>query len=309
MIVYIRYSPNRKRRFQLSTQMVKRGKTLHVVKTAAHLEAEPFLNSLHEKYQLLNKPGFPFCVSAPIKDKNGGVSFEYLDAPSLTQKLLTLLRQQKRTEFRDLIFEYASTVRKIPPIPIDENYEFENVLGSAFPRDDSHMIAGVLDLNFENIFVIDGALHLTDYEWTFDFPLPSNFPIFRAIMGFYGSNQAYRPESLVPFAQLLQDLGISAAEQKRFLKYEAKFQEYVNEGRTAEDFLTVLHQDYEALESNQRLARYRQPIADLEQARKFIDRKEQEIAELKKYAARKEEDIQKLKAHVSGLEAMVKFKG
>ncbi len=85
-----------------------------------------------------------------------------------------------------------------------------------------------IDLILSNILVgEDGTWHVIDYEWTFFFPIPQNFIIYRTL--FFLNHENPQREEL-SMDRLLKLADISSIEADIYAKMEEAFQQYVTGG-------------------------------------------------------------------------------
>ena len=228
MLVYVKFSSSRKKEFQLNTALEKKNGRFVVNKIPNCPEAVPFLHSLLDKYDLLLQGSLPFDVIKSYRSNGDTISFEYTDAPSLQHKLLCALKSGNKVEFENLIAFYVRIVRDIKSVSSRTDEQFASIFGKSEFTEMPCCEAGCLDLNFDNIFLRDKKPVLIDYEWTFNFPIPADYIIFRALYAFYAHFNNFKPNSLLPLGEILSNLSISEALQREFLAFELNFQNYVS---------------------------------------------------------------------------------
>ena len=81
-----------------------------------------------------------------------------------------------------------------------------------------------IDMLFDNIIVKDNNWTVIDYEWSFQFPIPVKFVVYRTLAYWYA-----RLENRRNMEQdfLMEMVGITTQEQIQFAKMEKKFQQYI----------------------------------------------------------------------------------
>ena len=90
-----------------------------------------------------------------------------------------------------------------------------------------------VDMIFSNIFVesgkaaADSAWIVIDYEWTFPFPVPKKYLIYRAV--YYAYYQIFKAEGK-SLADWLKSAGLTEEETECFARMEEHFQEYLRAG-------------------------------------------------------------------------------
>ena len=85
-----------------------------------------------------------------------------------------------------------------------------------------------IDLIFQNILEQDGLWHVIDYEWTFPFPIPIKYILYRAIF-FYAHQNEFRKSRLFNEDTFVR-FGISPRERECFDQMEASFQAAIGRG-------------------------------------------------------------------------------
>jgi len=90
-----------------------------------------------------------------------------------------------------------------------------------------------IDMIFDNIIISDnGKWQLIDYEWTFDFPIPIKYVLFRTLFYLYNDTSI---GIVLDWPDALARMGINHGEATCFRKMEHHFQQYVMKGvRTIE---------------------------------------------------------------------------
>ena len=86
-----------------------------------------------------------------------------------------------------------------------------------------------VDLLFQNVLV-DKEQHwnVIDYEWTFSFPIPVNFLVYRVIFFYFYQSEICREK--VALHELFERYQISEEEQARYSLMEEAFQRFATEG-------------------------------------------------------------------------------
>ena len=140
----------------------------------------------------------------------------YLDSLYLSGRYAELVGEIKK--YKDVLYSLPDN------IPFTYTKEFDEVFGkeTQFSNCMSLKISNI-DLIFCNI-IPQGKWVIIDYEWIFDFPVPIDFIIYRAVHYYlYGSTKR---NDLLDF-HIFKLLGISEEDQRIYGVMEQKFQEYV----------------------------------------------------------------------------------
>lgn len=119
-------------------------------------------------------------------------------------------------------------------IPFDRTPEFAEVFGEGkLPEGIPCAAVSDVDMIFSNIFVesgkaaADSAWTVIDYEWTFAFPIPKKYLIYRAIYFAYYQIFKAKGKSLEAW---LAFAGVTPLEAESFARMEVHFQEYLRAG-------------------------------------------------------------------------------
>lgn len=255
MILYSKFNNYRKTKFQLITNIEEDNGVIFSSKTAACPESSAFLNSIYDKYEYLQKNELSFKPIKPEKIKKDKLAFKYQNLKTIEFTLLKQLIEKNKENFFEIIKEYITTIKKNK---INKEYlttEFNEIFSpKIFEKNKCELLnVGCIDLNFNNIFINDkiNSYFLIDYEWTFDFPIPYKYLVFRAITDFYSRYYLYKPNELVKLVSLYKLANISPKEERKYVDYEYNFQKYV----TNTNFLIninrkIFYTNYQKLKHN-----------------------------------------------------------
>ncbi|MCD8347090.1 MAG: hypothetical protein LUD16_03875 [Lachnospiraceae bacterium] len=228
-IIYSKYSNERSRAFSIRTDILELecSNIRCVRKTAVYPEGKEHIQALYRHYQALSaltdgtKLSWNRCI--PVTD---GVELEYIEGVSLEEQLLFTLHTQGTDacakEFLDCLRFLRSLHTGAQFAPCEE---FRLVFGDvSLPVGTDCAPCTDIDLLCENILVSDGRWIAIDYEWSFDFPIPVNFLLYRIILHF--TDNANRGEEFRHF-DFMGQMGITEEEKNAFAAMEAHFQQYI----------------------------------------------------------------------------------
>jgi hypothetical protein len=240
-------SSNRLRQFHTRTILVREQGRNVVYKVAATKEALAFLELIgtreRENAEYLKGQLDVLCGSLRAE----GIRYEHLPQPSLAQSIGIELGAGHCDRADELLGLY---VRKIHALEHrrDCPSEFLSVIAGENPGDDDLAVdclsRGLLDLSPRNILVDGDRWVVIDNEWSFEFPVPRAFLLFRAIRELCLMRQAeirrttsldrpavgllamglrtyYFPKHWIEYSKNPQ-IGFS-----RMLRWEAGFRQYV----------------------------------------------------------------------------------
>ena len=187
-ILYTKSNNQRAQKFQTITKILKSEKNqIYTSKTPITNEANEHLNNMYENYFKL-KEKYTINMVEP-KKSNNELHFEYLPYKSIESLLHEFYEQDDQESIDQLIKKYISFINSF----VDKKYtkfipseKFISIFGDIDIQEKIDIISlPNIDLIFSNIFVSDkGEFIVIDYEWVFDFDMPKDFIITRALVEF-----------------------------------------------------------------------------------------------------------------------------
>ena len=152
--------------------------------------------------------------------------FEFLNGITLEEKLDTLLKEGKTDQAEELLFTYTDMVKKIHER--EEFYkteDFVRVFGNVRLKPGLKCAAiSNIDLVPANIILEQGRASVIDYEWTFSFPVPSQFIVYRMIH-YYLESDGKR--EVLRQRNFYEKAGLTEEDCKVFAEMERNFQQYM----------------------------------------------------------------------------------
>lgn len=227
-VIYSKYSNERNRALAIRTDILQDEKQKRAVrKVPLFSEGEKHvLNLLEWEERLAEKYKDTFIALNHCEREDKSVRFEYLEGDTLETVLDALYVEGKYNQLLDLFRQYVNAIKKANGTKkFQYTDEFEAVFGSVYLNE------GLNAADFSNIDMVVGNViinkdiwNIIDYEWSFDFPIPVNFIIFRTI--FYYVYATAKRDGLkeIGFYKLF---GISEKEQEAYMQMEQNFQEYI----------------------------------------------------------------------------------
>lgn len=226
--IYAKFSNERDRRFDIRTDIcVDAGKKRFVKKVpadrlaAGHVAGLPKIAA--ELESAYAKEGLKINACTMADD---GARLEYLEGVTLEEKLDSFLEQGKYRELEDLLFTYLEKIRRIHKGSLfQKTPEFVQVFGDA-ALEGSLQCGSIsnIDLVAGNILIGNESVSVIDYEWTFEFPIPAHFIMYRMIHYYLESDGKRR---VLKERDFYGKAGISVQEQKIYGRMEAAFQKYM----------------------------------------------------------------------------------
>jgi len=177
-------SCHRLRRFHTRTILVQEQGRNVVYKVAATEEARAFLEliTVRERENAEHLQGHFHVLCGSLREE--GILYEYLAQASLAQSIGRELGSGHCAKADELLGLY---VRKVRGLRRSRGYpsEFLSTIAGEKPGNDDLSVdclsRGLLDLSPRNILVDGDRWVVIDNEWSFGFPVPTAFLLFRAI--------------------------------------------------------------------------------------------------------------------------------
>lgn len=229
-LVYTKYSIERAEAFWLRTDIGKRGTDgeRYAAKTALRETAAEHVRQIASAYEALKTcyagSGLEPCR---CRDKGTHVEFEFLRGETLQQRLERLSVENRTDEITALLDSYRARVSGHAKDTFRMTDGFREVFGEAtLPEELRAAAVSDIDLIFSNILLPDGdgPWKFIDYEWTFSFPVPLHFLLYRAY--YFASHQIQQTPAL-NLSDLLRREGITEEESHQYERMELHFQKYV----------------------------------------------------------------------------------
>lgn len=228
-IIYSKCSNERDEKFSLKTLIYEdENGNRKVEKRPDTKLAEKHIMQIYQWYQQLEKQyANTKIVMNRCKVAENGVILEYLDKPSLESILDKMILQNDRDNFVKTVqayFEQLISVHQVEKFVMTD--EFRNVFGeAAIPNGEACGQFTNIDALFSNILILDDETWcMLDYEWTFDFPIPVKYLIFR--IWFYYTHEHVTRKRACQWIHM-EDYGISEEEIGLYKKMEYNFQRYI----------------------------------------------------------------------------------
>ena len=120
----------------------------------------------------------------------GAYRLEFLEARTLYGEIVSAIRRDDEAAALRLMEDLFGLLRSAATVPFAPTPAYAALFGSP-PLPDTLRCSPVtdVDMNFDNFFLAPpGGMTLIDYEFTFDFPVPVDFPVFRSLFYFFRRN-------------------------------------------------------------------------------------------------------------------------
>ncbi|MGX7203930.1 hypothetical protein [Enterococcus pingfangensis] len=223
-IIFSKYSNERASQFSVRTDIVKDGNLREVVKTALFPQGRQHIKHIYDISKKLEKQyeGSKFSVNR-CRLEGESLRFEYLEDETLENYLNLLIRQNRFTDFEQLLSQYVDEFKQSGEnFPFEMTPEFKKVFGNVeFIRHYQTKAVTNIDAMTSNTFLAE-CWEMIDYEWSFVFPIPIEFVVYR-IVHYFTHTSPFTQELLS--RDIYQKMGISVAEMEIFNQMEEHFQQ------------------------------------------------------------------------------------
>ena len=230
-VLYAKMSTDRDRHFSVATTIEQQDGNKMVVKRAMTPEAKRHLKNMIKQPE--EHGGFRTMVGGEIPD---GIAYPFLEEKSLGQQAKRAVYAHDMGKIRKLVHQVYQMCQKETDQVIRrqirsqemsgrERTEFTQVFGTAKMPENLQCIAPAnIDLILDNIFEKDGKYCVIDCEWSFDFPVPVSFILWRTINELYSSYPQFEQE--YPAAEFLKEYGITGEMADTFRRWGTYFAEH-----------------------------------------------------------------------------------
>lgn len=244
-ILYCRYSVERAldKRIYTSISRTLSGK-LAVKKTAYTPEANEHIKKLCQWEKKLAKQlehavflQKRVCVNRltakeQINQKEQ-VTFAYVEGESLENYLDRLLRNGEFLQVKQVLLEFCRMLGKLEgQQPFQMTREFEMVFGV---REEDGLFSmpalSLMDIDMvcQNV-LLGETVTLIDYEWTFAFPIPVSYLIYRVLFLYLEQKERRKLPGFDNEFDFYGEMGINKEQRRLFEKMETGFQKYAQGG-------------------------------------------------------------------------------
>lgn len=226
-VQFARYNRLRKKQYRMKTSIVNDGDGRKVIKSALHEEAVSHIAALQHNEEKWNGilPGIEYVHGEIV---NGQYQTPYIDGMNLD-----VYFYQYRHSAETIIIKLKGLIQNylLPNeeqrIPFVQTREFESVFGSEAPDGEYSLPITNADMIFSNFKINQaGGLVNFDYEWIFEFPIPYEYVLWRAVYQLYDKFAVYLLPQMSKNEFVIK-AGIKENNLSIYKKMEKKFGEYV----------------------------------------------------------------------------------
>ncbi|MBR3243673.1 MAG: hypothetical protein IKF90_13430, partial [Parasporobacterium sp.] len=228
--IYTKYSNDRSPDYSIRTEIfVDEKQNKRVVKKGLTAAGQIHLNQMMKWHiELGNIYSNSSIKINRIERKSNSFEFEHLTGESFSEILGEYLSNDDFDSFLRDFSAFIDLLKERNTEDFIVTDRFKEVFG------DVHLPSGLysgkvnnIDLIVPNVILNESGMHIIDYEWTFDFPIPLNFIIYRSISYFFKGPRGTSNFNRLYQTKLLDLYGITDAEVDTYEEMEANFQKYI----------------------------------------------------------------------------------
>ena len=219
-ILLAAYDMGRKPKYRLLTRVYEDNGVLYTEKIAKEESAKPFLSRVEEGYRLMAKTYGQEHVVPLLKAYDDRVVLSYGLGESIQSLLLRALNHHDEEEAKRLLGLYRDFVLSAEKRPFEVSPEFIEWFGESTYEGDALSVSNI-DATFSNVLVCDGECMLIDCEWAMDFPVPTDYILYRTVSGFL--NKQPKVAAMLGNDYLYDFYGINETLRAEFAKYDDHF--------------------------------------------------------------------------------------
>ena len=206
--LYVKRSDAYSRQFQIETKIVEESGRKYVIKTALNPLALDHLKAmvtdkaeLHEYYSNIS--------IANVWENDGAIWSEFIEGFPLSKKFFEAEKNRDSAYFINCVDEYVSIIKGNDKnqTTFDNSDSFIKIFG------DGSFLLGAPAVKFcpfeitcNNLMIHDGEIIFIDYEWCYNFPVPTDFLLYRCIKHLYSLSEGF--EQLAPAHDIYEHLGM-----------------------------------------------------------------------------------------------------
>lgn len=227
-ILYVKYANERNREFAVRTEILEdeTGKR-SVKKSPLYPEGKAHVAGLVEKYHRLEEDYEKIGLSCNRAEAEGdAVRLEYLNGESLEERLDDLLGRNRKQEAEELLKEYICKIQNLPgQEAFVKTEEFQRVFGAAEGLDGLMAVSDAnIDMVCQNVMLEESGWTMIDYEWTFFFPVPVAFLVYRVLHYYL---ETHERRNILEKEMFYAWAGITEEQRKIFRQMEQNFQAHL----------------------------------------------------------------------------------
>lgn len=230
-VVYSKCSTERSSKYRIVTKIIEKNNKKAVTKEAVTKEAIHHIRAMLENYNGLSSlyEDFPIRVLEGKKITDSIVEFPFVYGETLEDKFENLVKSGEEEKILDWIQIIADSFYKNPNlVQFKISEQFSKIFGNQiFSEEKSALPISNLDSIFANFILEEDGLIMIDYEWVFDFQIPVDFILYRALF----HSPAIQKMQQCNLEKAYDIAGVRTSDKEQYFIMEENFQKYVRKGQ------------------------------------------------------------------------------
>ena len=225
-LLYVKYSDERSDKFSLYTEIWQGTQGRFVRKYPESEAGMAHISHIYRIYECLSEQyrntGLAINQCTEI-DK--GIELEYIEGSTLEQSLDHALQKNGEMAVVKVFSDLFQTIIATDTKPFCVTDEFREIFGEvSVPGVQESMPVTDIDMVAANFICNDTGMTLIDYEWTFEFPIPVKYVMYRTLH-YYIETSLLRKEKITE--DIYEQFGITQEQQQAFAAMEQNFQNFI----------------------------------------------------------------------------------
>ncbi len=224
--IYTKYSFDRKPEFRIVTRIKERNNKRIVIKEPMCDDAVKHIKKMKRNEEVLRgtmkKMVFKECISCDMN-----YVMEYIEGKDVEEDLFVYRNDgvQFLRKLNEIINQWIEpNEEKMIDFAVSD--EFVQVFGDKYPNNSYSLTATNIDIILSNIRIVSNIAVCYDIEWTFEFPIPYRYVIWRLVVDVYEKYQMYLKYHYSK-ESFLRLIGFNDEEMITFRCMEVCFNRYV----------------------------------------------------------------------------------
>ena len=231
-IIFSKFSNDRNEAYKIRTDIYEKNSAREVYKCGTSEGGTKHIAAMEKLYDKLcaQAEGTAFDINK-IRLTEKGLELEYITGETLENILDERLKTGDTGAFSRHVLSYADNVWNMARYDFEPSEKYFEVFGKdAYSGPAKSMEISDIDMIFPNVIVNGDKNTLIDYEWSFDFPIPVNYILYRTIHYYIytGREQLLKDRDV----DLFELMGVDKSLEEVYLSMERKFQDYIIRNNT-----------------------------------------------------------------------------
>lgn len=229
---YARFAVDRKPGFAVKTEIDKD----QVCKSAVYSEGRAHIRRIGEAWKKLSDQyAAAITFNRVMEQTDQKISLQYLEGEAVSSQINRLLVGQETDQAYELLDQMMTLLVSAEQTAFVLTEEFKQVFGDTaaekLAKSGLHFQSlkySDIDLVPQNVLRTQSGYQVIDYEWTFDFPIPVEYIVYRGLWMTATENDRYEAFGM---DRLMARFRIDRKKQEIFDEMERGFQSYVCGGK------------------------------------------------------------------------------